>query len=151
MRPVNSCSNLFRPETFGPYHISLPAFHLIALVMEAVRASENLVNLSQSTWCCSPEDSHLNSEFVGNVWKETFNSVQPKMKTKATNQSKMTLRAAQELNAVNSGQLQVETRSAVCAQWRRKDWQKWSAKVSLCIDRYFHICHIKVNFLVTFC
>jgi hypothetical protein len=38
---------------------SMIRFSLIALMMEAVQASETVVNLYQSTWCYNPEDSHL--------------------------------------------------------------------------------------------
>jgi hypothetical protein len=32
---------------------------IIALMMEAARTSETLVNFYQTTWRCNPEDSHL--------------------------------------------------------------------------------------------
>jgi hypothetical protein len=32
---------------------------IIALMMEAARTSETLVNFYQTTWCYNPEDSHL--------------------------------------------------------------------------------------------
>jgi hypothetical protein len=35
------------------------AISLIALMMEAARTSETLVNFYQSTWRYNPEDSHL--------------------------------------------------------------------------------------------
>jgi hypothetical protein len=45
----------------------------LALMMEAARTSEMLVNFYQTTWHYNPEDSHLNikmdlKEICGGVW-----------------------------------------------------------------------------------
>jgi hypothetical protein len=44
--------------TFGD---SKPFFTLIALMMEAARTSETLVNFYQTTRCYNPEDSNLHT------------------------------------------------------------------------------------------
>jgi hypothetical protein len=36
----------------------MAVFWVVALMMEAARSSETLVNFYQTTWCYNPEDSH---------------------------------------------------------------------------------------------
>jgi hypothetical protein len=45
----------------------------IALMMEAARTFEMLVNFYQTTWCFNPEDSHLRSHRYENLKTYFFN------------------------------------------------------------------------------
>jgi hypothetical protein len=61
--PPQAIQGLFQAaltHTTGTYlHQELQKTVLIALMMEAVRTSEMLVNFYQTTWRYSPEDHHL--------------------------------------------------------------------------------------------
>jgi hypothetical protein len=41
--------------------MKMTVFWVVALMMEAARTSETLVNFYQTTWCCNAEDSHLHT------------------------------------------------------------------------------------------
>jgi hypothetical protein len=55
---------------------------LIALMLEAARTSETLVNFYQTTWCYNPEDSHLRTHSRENLKSYVLPTVYDVVKVK---------------------------------------------------------------------